>query len=572
MDAPPTPNRPEQSARPTAVGEASAAPDAVPFELEYITITRREYIELQSQAHQYRSLHARALKRMELMRAEQARTVADLRARQALLRTELEQTRAQLRGLRQQAFGTRSEKAASCTNLLQQASQRAHPRRARGQQPGRRGHGRTRETHLPERVQTLQLDGCVCPRCGKGVRGMHGTQDAEVLEIEVKAYRRLVRRHRYRPTCNCGVLPGIVTAPAPRQLTPRGKLGNSLLVEALLSKYRYGQPTHRLLDQWSDQGLFVAAGTLAARLQHLVPLFEPWRAASLARLRQARYWHADETRWEVFEPYEGKAGHRWYLWVFQTDELAHFVMNPTRAASVPAAALEGVEAGVLSVDRYAAYRKFAQSTAAVQLALCWAHQRRDFLALANQHPEHAHWALQWIYEIAELYKRHAARRYWCFERGSLEFMCADEALREHTRAMQARCEAELVLHAAQPAIVRLLRSLQRHWPGLITFLEHPHIDLDNNVAERAIRPAVIGRKNYYGSGCQRTGELAATMLSVFTTLDLWRINPRSWLTQYLQACTLAGGRAPPECSAFIPWQMRRERLTQLRQRVQEARM
>ena len=142
-----------------------------------------------------------------------------------------------------------------------------------------------------------------------------------MLEIEVKAYRRIIRRHRYRPTCHCQVLPGIVMAQPPPQLTPRGKLGNSLLVEALLTKYRYGQPTHRLLDQWRDQGLLVAQGTLTERLQHLLPLFEPWRAASLAHLRQAHHWHADETRWEVFEPHQDKASHRWYLWVFQTQYL-----------------------------------------------------------------------------------------------------------------------------------------------------------------------------------------------------------------------------------------------------------
>ncbi len=399
---------------------------------------------------------------------------------------------------------------------------------------------------------------------------MAGTQDAEVLEIEVKAYRRVVRRHRYRPTCHCGVLPGIVMAPPPPQLTPRGKLDNSLLVEALLTKYRYGQPTHRLLDQLRDQGLFVAQGTLTESLQRLQPLFEPLREASLAHLRQAHHWHADETRWEVFEPHEGKTGHRWYLWIFQTDEVAHFVMDPSRAASVPMAAFEGVTQGVLSVDRYAAYRKYAQGTPGVKLALCWAHQRRDFLALANQHPEHALWALQWIDQVAELYKRHAKRRYWSFEPQSLEFVFADQALREHTHAMQARCQAELAQWAAQPAIVRVLRSFQKHWPGLITFLDHPDIDLDNSAAERCIRPAVVGRKNFYGSGSQAAGELAATMLSLFATLELWWINPRTWLTQYLQACALAGGRAPPDCSAFIPWQMEHMRLAELRQMIPKA--
>lgn len=55
------------------------------------------------------------------------------------------------------------------------------------------------------------------------------------------------------------------------------------------------------------------------------------------------------------------------------------------------------------------------------------------------------------------------------------------------------------------------------------------------------------------------------MLSLFTTLDLWRINPRQWLTEYLHACALAGGQPPIDCTPFIPWQMDAARLAGLRQ-------
>ncbi len=101
MDAPLTANPSQQTTQSAATAGTTSAAGATPFELEYITITRREYIELQCQARQFQSLHARAVKRMQAMQAEQARTVEALRAQQALLRAELEQARAQLRGLRQ---------------------------------------------------------------------------------------------------------------------------------------------------------------------------------------------------------------------------------------------------------------------------------------------------------------------------------------------------------------------------------------------------------------------------------------------------------------------------------------
>jgi transposase len=65
----------------------------------------------------------------------------------------------------------------------------------------------------------------------------------------------------------------------------------------------------------------------------------------------------------------------------------------------------------------------------------------------------------------------------------------------------------------------------------------------------------VGRKNYYGSGAVWAGNLAAMLFSVFQTLCLWNINPRVWLTTYLQACAEGGGVAPKTLDDFLPWKM-----------------
>ena len=80
--------------------------------------------------------------------------------------------------------------------------------------------------------------------------------------------------------------------------------------------------------------------------------------------------------------------------------------------------------------------------------------------------------------------------------------------------------------------------------------------MDNNQAERALRGPVVGRKNYYGSGATWSGELSATLFSLFHTLERWRINPRTWLTEYLRACADAGGRVPADFERFLPWNRR----------------
>ena len=79
--------------------------------------------------------------------------------------------------------------------------------------------------------------------------------------------------------------------------------------------------------------------------------------------------------------------------------------------------------------------------------------------------------------------------------------------------------------------------------------------MDNNTAERSERGPVVGRKNYYGSGAVWAGQLAAMLFSILQTLCLWRLNPRSWLTAYLTACAEAGGTAPADVEAFLPWQL-----------------
>lgn len=130
--------------------------------------------------------------------------------------------------------------------------------------------------------------------------------------------------------------------------------------------------------------------------------------------------------------------------------------------------------------------------------------------------------------------------------------------------MDQQCEAGVAdAQLAAPAR-KVLRTMRRYWPGLVLFLEHPWLDLDNNAAERALRPAVVGRKNFYGSGSQWSGQLAATMMSLLNTVSLWGLNPRQWLTSYLQACAQAGGQAPDDWARFVPWQMDEQQLAAMR--------
>ncbi len=120
---------------------------------------------------------------------------------------------------------------------------------------------------------------------------------------------------------------------------------------------------------------------------------------------------------------------------------------------------------------------------------------------------------------------------------------------EETRNEQL--QDKMLLESAK----KLLKSLKNHWEGLIVFVEHPKIPMDNNTAERGLRPCVVGRKNYYGSGSIWSAELSASLFTIFETLKLWGINVHTWLLAYLQECAMLGSNAPDEIDKFLPWLM-----------------
>jgi len=153
--------------------------------------------------------------------------------------------------------------------------------------------------------------------------------------------------------------------------------------------------------------------------------------------------------------------------------------------------------------------------------------------------------------------------------GSTERAGHDDQLQRAVQAMASRMNTEMVMAEmgqiglSEPAL-KVLTSMKNHWDGLTVFVHHPWVPMDNNAAERDIRTPVIGRKNFYGSSSLWSGQLAVTMYSLFMTAKLWSLNPRTWLTAYLQACAERAGQAPSDVSAFLPWAMDAKQLAAMR--------
>jgi transposase len=527
----------------------------------------------------------------ELIRARQAANYWKDRheravEREAKLKKEIEALQAKVRQRERELFGRKSdgspnkkgEGAAAATDEGVAADEGAttqgdkpKKKRKRGQQRGAKSHGRRDHDHLPGKIeeQDLPEDKKCCAQCSRPFKPIGLTEASEVIEVEVKAHRRIIKRKSYKSTCTCPGQPKIVIAPPAAKVIPKGTFGTSLWVMILLDKFLLQRPTYRLLtDLRLNYDLDIAQGTVTDGFKRLQPLFKPLYDALIARNVKDVRWHADETRWLVFEQIDGKTGNKWYLWVFMSKTTVVFRLDPSRSAEVPVSHFGEDARGILSVDRYSAY-KVLLANGRILLAYCWAHVRRDFLAIAKDWGDaHEAWGLGWVNKISTLYHLNKLRlavldkpEELAKAQGKLEAALQkmasdrDAELAELEELPKQAKLADKVFHSARR---KALESLKNHWSGLILFLAHPDVPMDNNKAERQQRNPVIGRKNYYGSGARWSGEFAAMLFSIFQTVLLWGLNPRLWLTDYLTACAENGGKAPADITVFLPWNMTEE--------------
>jgi transposase len=370
-------------------------------------------------------------------------------------------------------------------------------------------------------------------------------------------------------------VPARIVAPAPARLIPKGLLSLGTIVEMLRLKFKFHLPLQRILGLGKDYGLNLSPGTVCGIWRKLEPLFTPLYEAILDATRRTGEWLMDETRWQVFVLVGGKGSHRWWVWVIVSPISRVYVLRPSRGAQVPKEFFGWDEEtqtcrwpGRLMVDRFASYKFLA---VALLLAFCWAHVRRDFLMFRpGADAAGQAWADRWIERIGELYRLNEARidlgrdpeppalpapfvRMAPARLKTPEYAQAQQALVQKVEAMAQQRDQEL----AQPELPdprrKILTSLREHWKGLTLFVAHPEIPMDNNGAERAGRPAAVGRKNYYGSGSVWSGQLMVMMMTLFQTLALHGLDDREYLMAYLEACAQNQGRVPSDLTPWLPW-------------------
>jgi transposase len=323
-------------------------------------------------------------------------------------------------------------------------------------------------------------------------------------------------------------------------------------------KYLRGTPLNRVLQDLELQGVHLSAGTVTGGLQLIDKLLTPLYQDMRSRCRRADLWNADETTWRVYEDKNGqRSKKRWWFWLLASCDAIVYLLDKSRSKEVPADFFSG-SSGVLMTDRLASYKNLNDR---IEKAWCWVHQRRDFLKVFDGVPQLKDWASQWLEEIQTLFSlNHKRIKLWqtglC---ATPQWDAAQLALEQHIDKLAQTAKKQLQSEELHKLQKKILHSMQKHWDGLTLFLTDPRIPLDNNRAERLLRPLVVNRKNTYGSGTEWSGQLAAKLFTVFQTWLVNGLNPETLLLDYLNECSKQPGRPPPDISGFLPWTMSGER-------------
>ena len=387
-------------------------------------------ISLRREIARLRQAGAGAQTALDALTKENARlrrTAKASQGRVGTLEAELSKLRATAAVLSGTLYGRRSEK-----------QQTPRCGRRRGQRSGAPGHGRTPRPGIEERleVHAPPAEARVCAACGKSYAA-NGADESSLLEIEVRAHRRVIRRGRWRRRCGCASSPLEVSAPAVPRLFPSTPYGTSVWSRFLFEHYACLRPLQRVAAWLGDQGLPVAPGTLADSAPRFVPLFQPLAEAAATLFGELR------------------------------------------------------SGTVIVCDRYSAYKKLARLLGGmVTLQFCWAHMRRDFIQCAAAQVDLTGWCQAWLARIAAIYRLNEARlaRYDpTVERQSAVFDAAQDALQAALDGLFARAGRELDGLQEHAREGKALRSLVNHREGLSVFVARPRTPMDNNFAYADIR-------------------------------------------------------------------------------------
>ncbi len=425
---------------------------------------------------------------------------------------------------------------------------------------------------LPRVERILDLSAAEKAALGPDWRLIGYDASEQLAVIPRQPYVIVFQRAKYAPIDELlidGDGPAVRIAPRAPQILPKSMAHSSLLAEVVAGKFIDALPLYRQEKIFAREGIEVSRRSMSSWIIQLDQRLAPMMAAIKRVLYEGAVIHIDETRLQVLDEPGRAATQQSFMWVYcggpNDRPVVWFQYADTRSGEIPKQFLfpDPPEADspdppprlYLISDGYSAYPGLARQAGILAHAACWAHVRRKFVEAAEAR-KHAGGAHQMVAMIAKLYAIERQARAATPEQR--------RALRgEHSKPLLAKIKTWLDEKAAQVLPKGLLGTAITYalgqWPQLTTFLDDGRIAIDNNRAENAIRPFVIGRKNWLFSGSPAGAAASATLYSLIETAKANGLEPRAYLRHLFEHLPLA--TTPDAITALLPMNLTPDQLS-----------
>lgn len=359
-----------------------------------------------------------------------------------------------------------------------------------------------------------------------------GKEITDQLElVPAKLYiKRFIRPKYIKPTDDSGLNHEGVIADLPTFPIEKGIAGPGMLAQIMVDKFVDHLPIYRQIERFKRESIQIPSSTLNGWQESVCNLLEPLYETLKHRVLSQGYLQVDETPIQVLDQTKKGKTHRGYHWVYYSplEKTVFFDYNNGRSREGPTRLLKDFK-GYLQTDGYNVYDIFGKKEH-ITLLNCMAHARRGFeKALDYDKPrvEYAMGMFQKLYAIEQ-----KARENNCSpeERHKLRLDESLPILNDLGKWIVATYKEVL----PKSALGKALAYCIPRWDNLLAYLNDGSLEIDNNLAENAIRPIALGRKNYLFAGSERGAQRAAMFYSFFGTCRKNNINPFDWLKKVLE--------------------------------------
>jgi transposase len=452
--------------------------------------------------------------------------------------------RMQLDGHKKHRFGSRSESSAQLTlelileeHEIAQAAEGADEDTSSDAEakPPRSPRLRKPFPKALKRVEKRITPSDACTDCGGSFKEL-GADVMEELEYVPGHY---IVNQIIRPRLACTCCERVVQAEMPSRPIPKSFVGPALMAHILCCKYGYHLPLYRQSQMFANEGIDLSGSLMAGWVGKCTKLLERLSDAIRDHVFGGPAIFMDDTTVRLLEKGKGRGKNKpttARLWVYARDETPWASTSPpavwyqfstSRGAEHPSKHLAPYE-GFAHADAYAGYND-AYRTGRVREMACMVHIRREFVKVYESAKLPV--AGEAITRIKQLYKiEDQARHKPPAERVAIRQEYAKPIFDD----LEAWLKVLLSKVSGKTPLAKAIRYALTRLPKARPYLDNGVLELDNNTAERAVRPVTLGRKNYLFMGSEAGGTSAAIAYTLIETCKLNDVNPEAWLAWVLE--------------------------------------